>query len=59
MNDDEDIETFLNRLKLADKYLDTFLSHGYTTVKLCQDLNEDDLKMIGVKPPGNCILVNR
>jgi len=60
----QNIRTFLENLKLADKYCDLFTSHGYMTVGDCVGISEDNLKHIGVTLPGknmsgNCYYIYR
>lgn len=52
----ESVETFLERLKLAEKYTYLFIANGYLTVQDCKGLTEDDLKGIGVTLPGDIAL---
>lgn len=51
-NETESIETFLNKLKLADKYLQCFRDNNYSTVEECAGLTEQKLKEMGITLPG-------
>ena len=48
----QSIQTFLEQLKLADKYSELFIKNGYITVGDCNGINEETLKCIGVTLPG-------
>ena len=48
----QNIQTFLENLKLADKYCNLFTSNGYLTVGDCEGISEDTLKRIGITLPG-------
>lgn len=48
----ENILSFLENLKLADKYHDIFIQNGFMTVGDCHGITEETLKRIGVTLPG-------
>ncbi|CAK8683625.1 unnamed protein product [Clavelina lepadiformis] len=52
-SENESIQNFLEKLKLADKYSDLFVSNGYLTVNDCNGITEETLKDIGVTLPGH------
>ena len=48
----QNIQAFLETLKLADKYSDLFIHNGYMTVGDCDGMTEETLKSIGITLTG-------